>query len=312
MKYREQERERLVAIREEIFEDRGGGLYRNIQRPFILQKSNKNLMPQIKEGAIEYFKKNAIVWWPGSAEPTGHLLSSQVACVNHLFFLRNDEFAALKILKGIDKDFVKVCADFEGGYVGFEVVSKGSYLNEVTQGKAQTRGANCTSIDAMMCGVKEDGTKVQVLIEWKYTEFYPKNCMASGSSGETRKGRYNSLIKAPESPFIDGLDLDNLYYEPFYQIMRQTLLAWQMTKNKERELNADDWLLVDVIPENNKYLRERVHAPDLPDGDMHKAWEMVLKEPQKYRMMTPMDLLRPLNNEKNYEEVLNYLNKRYS
>jgi hypothetical protein len=33
--------------------------------------------------------------------------------------------------------------------------------------------------------------------------------------------------------------------------MRHTLLAWQMTKNKTNELNADDWLHLDIIPENN-------------------------------------------------------------
>lgn len=311
MKFRELERERLISIREELFKDPGGGVYRNIQRPFILVEPQKNLMSQIKEEAIEYFNKNRIVWWPGSAEPTGHLLSSQIACVNHLFFLRNDENAALKILKGIDSEFVEVCADFEGGFVGFEVVSKGTYLNEVAKGKKQTRGANCTSIDAMMCGLKKNGKKVQVLIEWKYTEYYPKNCMATGSSGETRKQRYNSLLLNPESPFIEGLVLDNLYYEPFYQIMRQTLLAWQMTKNKEQEFNADDWMLLDVIPEGNRYLREKVHAPDLPKGDLHKAWSSVLKEPEKYRTITPYDLLMPLEGDNRYKAIMNYLNRRY-
>ena len=43
----------------------------------------------IREDAIAYFRSNHIPWWKGAAdEPTGHVLSSQIACVNHLYLLR--------------------------------------------------------------------------------------------------------------------------------------------------------------------------------------------------------------------------------
>ena len=311
MNYKESERDKIVSIRTACFKDPGGGIYHKKSQPFVLLDPAKNLWYNIRNDALSYFNINKIVWWPVNIDPTGHLLSSQVSCVNHLFFLRNDKDAALKILKELDQNFIDVCADFEAGYIGFEVVSKGSYLGEVPAGKKQTRGANCTSIDAMMAGILTNGKKVQVLIEWKYTECYEKECKADGSSGVVRKKRYNHLIGDPNSPIKATVSLDNLYYEPFYQIMRQTLLAWQMVKNKKIELNADDWLHFDVIPENNLNLRYKVAAPDLLQIGIEEAWKSQLKDPHRYNVITPQRLLKPILFDAKYRSLINYLNFRY-
>lgn len=311
MNYRESEREKVIRMRDSFFQDPGEGMYNNMPRPFVLIDPKKNLYHNIREDAIEYFKTNRIIWWPGSSEPSGHLLSSQVSCVNHLFFLRNDKESAMKILKGLNSDFDEVCADFEDGYIGFEVVSNGSYLIEVPIGKKQTRGANCTSIDAMMSGILKNGNKVQILFEWKYTELYPKSNKASGKSGITRKKRYDDLINDSDSPINCIVDMDNLYFEPFYQLMRQTLLAWQMVKNKNTELEADDWLHFDVIPENNLNLRYQVPAPDLLQTGIEEAWKSQLKQSQKYNIITPQKLLKPILFDAKHRNLINYLNNRY-
>ncbi len=311
MNYREAEREKAVRIRDDFFRDPGGGIFEKANRPFVLISPEKNLWTQIRKDVIEYFSNNSIVWWPGGLEPSGHLLSSQVSCVNHLFFLRNNREAALRILQNINSEFIEVCPDFEKGYIGFEVVSNESYLSEIAQGKKQTRGANCTSVDAMMTGILQNGKKIQVLIEWKYTEFYPKSDKSVGSSGLTRKGRYNNLIAAKDSPMKCTVDISNLYYEPFYQLMRQTLLAWQMTKNKARELNADDWLHLDIVPENNLTLRYQVPAPDFIQTGIEDAWKSQLKDPEKYNIITPQKLLKPLIFDSAYRSLITYLNKRY-
>lgn len=308
MKYREKERMKAVMTRDAICQDPGGGEYNKINRNFILLDPYKNFWFKIRKEAPKYFKDNNIVWWPGGKEPSGHLLSSQIACVNHLFFLRNDQQSALKFLKNINKDFVEVCADFESGYIGFEVVSKGSYLGE---GIKQTRGANCTSVDAMMAGKLANGKKIQVLIEWKYTEYYSIADQSVGDSGNTRKSRYDNLIKAPDSPFNGSVTVDNYYYEPFYQLMRQTLLAWQMVKHKNDELHADEWIHLDVIPETNLHLRYQVTAPGMDQSGVEDAWKAVLKEPEKYAMITPQKLLKPFIFDKNFGSLVNYLNKRY-
>jgi hypothetical protein len=310
MNYRESEREKVLRIRDSFFRDPGNGIHQGSVYPFVLTDPEKNLWCKIRQEAIEYFEENKIVWWPGSDKPSGHLLSSQVSCVNHLFFLRNDKDAALKVLRNINPDFSEACHDFEGGYIGFEVVSKGNYLGEAEPGKEQTRGANCTSVDAMMTGIL-NGKKTQVLIEWKYTELYPKSDKSEGSSGATRKNRYDKLIDDKDSPIKRTVGIENLYYEPFYQLMRQTLLAWQMTKNKEKELNADDWLHLDVIPENNLNLRYQVPSPDLIQTGIEQAWKSQLKEPHKYNTITPQRLLSPLIFDTKYRNLIAYLNKRY-
>lgn len=311
MRYREKERTKIENIRDAFFKDTGGGYFNNKPRAFVLKSPEKNLWYQIRLDAIKYFKNNSIVWWPGGDMPSGHLLSSQIACVNHLFFLRDDKVAALTFLQNINENFVDVCADFEDGYIGFEVVSIGSYLGEVPEGKKQTRGANCTSVDAMMTGVLLNGKKIQVLIEWKYTEFYNNDCKANGNSGLTRQSRYNSLIQAKDSPIECKIPIENLYYEPFYQIMRQTLLAWQMVKHKKNELQADDWLHIDVVPETNLHLRYHVTAPDMLQSSTEDAWKDLLKEPQKYLMLNQQELLKPFLFNKKYSSLINYLNKRY-
>lgn len=311
MSYRESEREKVVRIRDSFFNDPGYGVFEGDKQEFVLIDAEKNLWHKIRKDAIEYFISNNIVWWPGSSKPTGHMLSSQVSCANHLFFLREDKDTVLKILKGLNQDFVDVCSDFDNGYIGFEVVSKGSYLGEVPVGQKQTRGANCTSVDAMMTGVLKNGKKIQIFIEWKYTEYYTRTCMADGNPGITRKSRYNHLITDPDSPIKCTVDLDNLYYEPFYQIMRQTLLAWQMIKNKKSELNADDYLHFDIIPENNLNLRYQVQAPGLLQSGIEDAWKDQLKEPRKYDIITPQRLLKPILFDSKFRNFINYLNARY-
>lgn len=311
MNYRESEREKALRIRDEFFKVSGNGEHLKVKYPFVLEQAEKNLWTKIRKEAIIYFANNKIVWWPGSVEPSGHLLSSQVSCVNHLFFLRNDKDAALKVLQNLNPDFVEVCPDFENGYIGFEVVSKHSYLGEVAEGKEQTRGANCTSVDAMMTGKLKNSKKIQVLIEWKYTELYSKSDKSEGSSGATRKNRYDALIDDKNSPIKRTVSIDNLYYEPFYQIMRQTLLAWQMIKNKANELKADDWLHFDVIPENNLNLRYQVPAPGMIHSGIEEAWKTQLKEPNKYNVITPQKLLKPTIFKPKYRSLINYLNYRY-
>ena len=307
MSYKQKQEKKQIEIRDSLFHDPGFGEFRSKDRPFVLKKAELNLHAKIRRQAIDYFDKYEVEWWGGSL--TGHLLSSQVSCLNHLFFLRNEKDLALRLLQGLNKDFVDVC-EIDDGFIGFEAISKGSYLNE---GKTLKRGANCTSIDAMMIGKTITGKKILVLIEWKYTELYSKECKADGSSGKTRKARYNDLICDAKSPINAPKNLDNLYYEPFYQIMRQTLLAWQMVENKDYD--ADDWMHIEVVPENNIDLRYKVHSPDFEQSSVEDAWKNILKDGDKYQMISPQRMLKPFIFDSKStaltRSVINYLIKRY-
>ena len=90
MRYREEERKKAMKIREALFRDPGAGIFYKKERDFVLKDPTLNLWAGIRDDAINYFSRNNIIWWMGDekSEPTGHLLSSQVACLNHLYFIR--------------------------------------------------------------------------------------------------------------------------------------------------------------------------------------------------------------------------------
>ena len=90
MSFLERERRRLIEERDRLFKDPGLGLFFGKPREFVLSEpAPANLWEGICADAIDYFARNSISWWKGDGnEPTGHMLSSQVACVNHLYLLR--------------------------------------------------------------------------------------------------------------------------------------------------------------------------------------------------------------------------------
>jgi hypothetical protein len=141
--YREEQKKNVVKLRDEIFENQGNGIFAGKRRDFVLNDPLLNLWAGIRDDAVDYFKKNNITWWNGDAEkPTGHLLSSQVACLNHLYFLRQRTDLSIAILKNIDGRILKAPI-VDNGFVGFEIIGKDNYLNE----RNHIRGANSTSVE---------------------------------------------------------------------------------------------------------------------------------------------------------------------
>jgi hypothetical protein len=80
-------------------------------------------------------------------EPTGHTLSSQIACVNHLYLLRQRPVLAKAVLRALDPEVVEAEV-VDNGYVEFEFIGAQQYLTE----KVFSQGLNCTSVDAFMIG----------------------------------------------------------------------------------------------------------------------------------------------------------------
>ena len=161
------------------------------------------------------------------------MLSSQVACVNHLYLLRQRPDLAKAVLRAIDPDIVEA-AIVDDGYVEFEFIGARQYMAE----RAFTKGANCTSVDAFMIGRTTHGRRRAFLVEWKYIEAYRRQ-----DKYIPRRARvYDDLIMAEDSPFKppgrsgtrDQIEPHALYFEPFYQLMRQTLLGWLISKYEVR------------------------------------------------------------------------------
>jgi len=107
MSFAERERARLVSERDVLFRDPGGGLFSGIPREFVLSDAAVNLWDEVREDAIDYFARNHISWWRGAdRNPTGHIVSSQVACINHLYVLRQRQDLAKAILRALDSEVV--------------------------------------------------------------------------------------------------------------------------------------------------------------------------------------------------------------
>ncbi len=300
MTFREDERRRMIGIRDDVFRDPGGGVYDKLEREFVLKDSVLNLWDGIREDAVNYFTRNQIVWWGDVGnQASGHLLSSQIACLNHLYFVRQRKDVANAILRNIRSDIVEAMI-VDDGFVEFEVVGYENHLGE----RSHTRGANSTSIDAVMVGMKPDGRNILVMIEWKYTEDYS----SKNKYTPTRAKIYDRLLTEPDCP-IHSQSLESLYYYPFYQLMRQTLLGWKMVQSLE--YNCDEYIHLHVIPSKNKELKERVTSPDLIGETISEAWKSVLREPERYHVISPEEFLLPINGCLDTSAIFTYLNRRY-
>ena len=317
--YQEKQREKVVRLLSEgnkiFYGGKGGGYFMRSDRDFVLNEYEKNLFKPILKEVMEYFRLNGIDWWGGRKVPTGHTLSSQIACLNHLFAIRKDKQAVLSLLKSISPDFEDVYEiktdKSNPAFIQFEAISTKDYLNE----EQSNRGSHCTSIDALIFAKHKDGTKWLIPIEWKYTEHYQnqnkaiegakkdqKNC-----KGEVRKARYTDLIN--NSNQLQSTDHYCYYFEPFYQLMRQTLWVEQMIKHKETEtLKADNFLHLHIIPkENGDLLKKEYKCSGL---DMESTWRKNLKDNTKYQIISPEIFMQNID-KKEYAELINYLASRY-
>lgn len=319
MNYREKEKHRQLKLLQQgsevFYGAHGGGVFNNRSWVFCIRnnESQKNVYEGISNDCLDYFQNENIVFW-GSEGIPNHILSSQVACLNHLFAIRQDRNVVVQLAKMlIGEDVVDVetmKCDKSLSYISFEVTSSKDYLNE----KYVKRGANCTSVDAAMVAIMKDGTRILIPIEWKYTEGNEYNIDKSGTegSGKERLRRYSHLIDcSSQLRSIPNGYLNTIYFvEPFYQLMRQTLWAEQMIAHKETELvKADDFVHVHVIPEENSQLLHRKYR--YSEKGLEETWRSQLTDQRKYKWVSPKDITRVVSQSGKYPELVRYLAVRY-
>ena len=183
-----------------------------------------NLLPDVRDVAIALFAAEQIQWHAAiNAGPTNHLLSSQVQCVNALGPGLNDPVFVAKAFDGVlpIADVVEVEPQ---RWLTFEYIGDTDYLHERT-GLPRTRGSMTTSADAAIAYRSTTGAKELALIEWKFTEDYTNHKLAA-PRGAPRQDRYRRLWEAADNPLRrDVIPYDDMFVEPFYQLMRQQLLA---------------------------------------------------------------------------------------
>lgn len=295
----------LMAEGEIFNHDQGNGKFLGRNYPFALQRGENNIYAPILDAVKKYFSENRISWWGGRTITT-HPLSSQAACLNHLFPLRGDKEAVFSLANTIDPDIIDVLPieidKGKYGFIAFEVTSSKDHLNE----GVVSRGNNCTSLDALLLAKYRNGRSTIIAIEWKYTEYYANTNKGAGERGTVRKLRYENLIDA--SPQLIAPNHDIYYFEPFYQLMRQTLWLEQMLRHKSSErIKADDYLHLHVIPAENANLLNKVYVSG---KEMEQTWRGCLRDQAKYRIISPKELLSPIDRTK-YGPLLQYLKTRY-
>jgi hypothetical protein len=201
-------------------------------------------------------------------------------------------------------------------HVSFEWIGAQNYLKEkVPSGGKRTRGANATSADAAVLIQSEDGTREIVLIEWKYTESYHSLSLRFARSGFDRSQTYRELLERDDSPIDMALvpDVADLFYEPFYQFMRQQLLAHEM--EIAQELGASVVRLLHIAPATNRDF-QRITSPALKDlgSTAVEVWKRVVRPADRFQSISTESLFGrfPVRAYPGLQPWWDYLHERYA
>jgi hypothetical protein len=292
------------------------GLYKSKPYPFCLplEAAQENLFPGIREQAITFFHHHGIKWHDGyKGMPSNHLCDSQVCCVNFLFPFFNKPAALVNLFRPVFPLIERALEVESNSFVSFEWIGQKNYLGErLRLGSSRTRGANCTSADAIVVFERSDYKRQVVLIEWKYTESYGGNSLKISKNGTDRTSIYRPLFELTDCP-INKEELpnfDSLFYEPFYQFMRQQFLANEM--EKAHELGADIVSVLHIAPARNTGFK-KVTSPSLSSlGESAvQVWKKLVRTQNRFISVSTEDLFGCLNPEPGLDDWRNYIFNRY-
>lgn len=237
--------------------------------------------------AIDLFKTLHIKWHCGiGSGPGNNLLSSQVQCVNALLPMVHEP---QRIIRGLGNllDIAEPLEIEPGRYLTFEYIGPHDYFNEGA-GQPRERGSKCTSVDAAFTYRTRHGTTELGLVEWKYTEQYMATREPNPGYDKTRVKRYGDTYHAPDGPLrSDLMDVDWMLDEPFYQLMRQQLLAWRL--EQDRAEGADVVRVLHVLPpENHAYQNSLVRPQQRALGDtVDQVWARLLRRADRFQHIDP-------------------------
>lgn len=273
------------------------GIFKGKPRPFCLppEYAEENLYPPIRQAAMAFFANHNVGWHQGQdGKPSNHLCSSQVACINFLFPFADKPEELANLLRPIFPQLDHMIPVEDGLYVSFEWIGEDNYLGErASKNGNRTRGANFTSTDAIVMFEDRHNKRQVVLIEWKYTESYGGNYLGFSTSGTDRRKIYQHLFD--DVACIVDMDLlpsmDVLFYEPFYQFMRQQFLAAKM--ETAHELGADVVSLLHISPDANYDFRRNT-SPLLSGlgSTPTEIWKRLVKPEGRFISVHTEDLFR--------------------
>lgn len=279
-----------------------------------------NIWPGARADVEHYVRRHKLKMHTMAA----HLLSSQIFCFNFLAPFMSRPSALADLLRPIvGGEVVPIWLPGEESFVAFEWISTHDYLNE---GEKRQRGSQCTSVDAAV-GYVTGGRRELLLLEWKYTESYgapladrPRARSSGGhpTSNEVRTARYRAHFDA--GVVTPEFALDDLFWEPFYQLLRQQMLARAVEADTERPEAAFDRVsLAHVSPSANRAL-QKLTAPKVrsrfeADGlGACEAWRRMLLEEDRYRPIHVETLFRgfPFDRRPELSGWGDYMKERYA
>lgn len=297
---------------------RADGEYKHHNYPYCLPRnlSEQNLVPGIRTRVQEYFERHEIKWHDAIDHcPSNHMCDSQVCGVNFLFAFADKPNALAELLRPVYPNLQTMLPMEDDLYVACEWIGLDAYLGEIKRGnQKRTRGANFTSADMAVSFERTDGRKQIVLIEWKYTESYSPSPLHKAKSGRDRTLIYEHLYKMPDCPLDHAVvgEIGNLFYEPFYQLMRQQFLAREM--ERAHELDADVVSVLHIAPCHNLDFR-RVTSPALykPDLSVIDVWKKIVRDADCFASVYTEDLFGRFHTAvyPELEEWWKYIETRY-
>jgi hypothetical protein len=331
MTFRENEKFRYKTIKPKLFskEAQEPGTYKKKARSFCLADgySAENLHESIRDEAITYFKERHIPWHEGFSDgegnkktlPSNHLCCSPCMCVNCLAPMMRDRQLLAKVFKPFLQEISEVLpftadqtlSDGSQPYLSFEFVGEKIHF-ELEKAWPQ-RGTNCTSLDFSFLFRRSDGRRQLVLGEWKYTEEYRSLKLPKKDKiNQTQWNTYKEEFEIWKSRQPDLPDYEHFFVEPFYQLMRQTLLAQKM--EREKELDADIVVHVHVSPKANREFADTFTSPIMAKygSIVTEAWKNLAPN-SKFISINSEDLLAVIDNaaKGSHRPWADWLIKRY-
>lgn len=263
--------------------------------PYCLpvEYADHNLLPDVRDGAIALFVELGISWHAGiGVGPGNHLLSSQAQCVNALYPMIADP-GRIKRAFGHQVDITELLPIEPGRFLTFEYIGPDDFFGE-GNGQPRTRGARCTSVDAAFRYRTSAGVVELALVEWKYTECYPSKLTPKAGYNKTRDKRYRAAFEAADgSVRADVVDVEVLFDEPFYQLLRQQLLAQELERS--RVADADVVRVLHVLDPGNTAYQNSLVSPELRalGSTVDEAWSRLLSQPDRFAHIDPAVFLDP-------------------
>jgi hypothetical protein len=296
------------------------GLYRSHLYPFCLplEFAAHNLFVEIRDEALATFDHSRIVWHGAALPglPTNHLCSSQVFCVNVLFPFVHHPEALADLFRPFFPALVQMVPVEDDRFIAFEWIGDYNYLGELPKlGYDRHRGAGNTSIDAVLIYETQDNRRVMLLIEFKYSESYGVSYKRFRSDGSDRVESYREFYYAGNSPIDLTITpkIEDHLYEPFYQLLRQQLLATQIIETGIPDV--DKVLVVHVYAKANRELTA-ITSPAFRElgRDAYDVWRHVLVEPSDFVAIPIEELFKafPLGSYPELEPWQLYMKNRYS